>query len=431
MANQLPDYLQQYQAPDLNTQLSQNLGSAMPPHVSIGGGRFTLIDAANNEIPGAWHNPQVGVYIDACIADVNNVKSRIYFSGAYDSDAEGVRPDCFSDNGIAPSISCNSPQAPSCQPDPTGVHGCRWAVWGSKINPNGKKVPACSEKQKVALLIPGYDTLFLLAIPPNSHGPLREYVELCKGHGMNMANLITRISFVPGVQGTLQFHAVSYIDEPMARLRQAAYAEKKTDAIVGRNDVPRQAMIAPPNMEVAPNMSPGQIAHINAPQVQQALGQQAIGMMQQPATNIGQTAQQVQQPGFFAPVTLAPAAAQQPMMQTTPQGTPQFQNPSATSTIPNTAGQGGTAPIASPSDQQPTQRRRRRTAAEMAAANGAAGHPQPTGQAPQAPFPHPGAQQTAAASQVPSEGSFGIAQGQPAGANPEVSAMLDDFFGKT
>lgn len=286
MINQLPSYLQQYQAPDINTSLSQNLGSAMPPHVSIGGGRFTLIDAANNEIPGAWFDQKIGVYIDACIADVNNVKSRIYFAGAYDSDAEGVRPDCFSDNGIAPSTVASNPQAPSCQPDVTGQHGCRWAVWGSKINPNGKKVPACSEKQKVALLIPGYDMLFLLAIPPNSHGPLREYVELCKAHGMNMANLITRISFVPGVQGTLQFHAVSYIDEPLAKLRQAAYAEKKTDSIVGRNDVPRQAIAAP----------------VHQPQalIQQAPVQQPAMIPQQQPVQVQQPAQQVQQPGFFA-----------------------------------------------------------------------------------------------------------------------------------
>ena len=46
--------------------------------------------------------------------------------------------------------------------------------------------------------------------------------------------------------------------------------------------------------------------------------------------------------------------------------------------------------------------------------------------APQAPFPHPG--QTAA--QAAPAANFGIAQGQPAAANPELSAMLGDFFTK-
>jgi hypothetical protein len=374
MSNQLPAYLQQYQAPDVGNALSQNLGSAMPPHVSIGGGRFTLIDAANNELPGAWFDQKIGVYIDACIVDVNNVMSRIYFSGAYDNDAEGVRPDCWSDNGIGPSISASSPQAPSCQPDPTGQTGCKWAVWGSKINANGKKVPACSQKQKVALLIPasGFNTLFLLAIPPNSHGPLREYVERCKGNQMNIANLLTRISFVPGVQGTLMFQPVSYIDEPTAKLRQAAYAEKKTDALVGRNDVPRAG---PVQIATAPAQ-----AQIAAP------------------------VQQVQQPDPFV----------------SPSGSP------ATSAAPNPSTPGaGHAPTASNADPAPQQRRRRRTAAEIQAAQ----QPQPNGQAPQqpagapqAPFPHPG-QQTAP------EANFGIAQ--PAQADPALGAMLDDFFGKS
>jgi hypothetical protein len=386
MTNQLPAYLQAFQAPDVGNALSQNLGSAMPPHVSIGGGRFTLIDAANNELPGAWFDQKIGVYIDACIVDVNNVMSRIYFSGAFEPDAEGVRPDCWSDNGIGPSISASSPQAPSCQPDPTGQTGCKWAVWGSKINANGKKVPACSQKQKVALLIPasGFNTLFLLAIPPNSHGPLREYVERCKGNQMNIANLLTRISFVPGVQGTLQFHPVSYIDEATAKLRQAAYAEKKTDALVGRNDVPRagpaQTMLAP------------------------AQGAPLVGSA--PTQRIEASTQQVQQPA--------------PLL----------------STVASAASPAATAATSAPADSAPQQRRRRRTAAEMAQANGAAPAnqaPQQPAGAPQAPFPHPSSQE-ASAGQIPGQqtveqGNFGIAQ--PAQADPALGAMLDGFFGKS
>jgi hypothetical protein len=399
MTQNLPAYLQQYEAPDVGAALSANLGSAMPPHVSIGGGRFTLIDAGNNEIPVPTFDPQIGVYLDACIVDVNSVMSRIYFSGAYDADAEGVRPDCWSDNGIGPSISANSPQANSCQPDPTGQHGCKWAVWGSKINANGKKVPACSQKQKVALLIPGFPTLFLLAIPPNSHGPLREYVEKCKGNSTNMANLVTRISFVPGVQGTLQFQPVSYISEDIAKLRQAAYAEKKTDALVGRNDAPRTAgmLSAPvqqaPVQQLAPN-STGQAPLLTA----------------QPGSTM-----QVQQPTPFVPPVTAPVQTVQPAW-------------------PTDTGAGSATPQVSSSDPAPT-RRRRRTAAEMAAAQPATGQPAPA--APQAPFPHPRQQTTPQGQFQPSVApgalpgqldAFGMGQGQPAGADPAIAAVLDSFF---
>jgi hypothetical protein len=390
----LPAYLQHYEAPDVGAALSANLGSAMPPHVSIAGNKFTLVDAANNELQGAWFDQAIGVYIDACIVDVNNVKSRVYFAGAFDSNAEGVRPDCFSDNGIGPSISANAPQGATCQPDPERKgYGCFWSVWGSKINQNGKKVPACSEKQKMALLIPGYNTLFLLAVPPNSHGPLREYTEHCKAHGVNMANLMTRIWFSPGEVGTLLFRGLSYIDEPTAKLRQAAYVEKKTDALVGRNDVPRTAgSIAPPQQP-----APAQITS-----VERGAGQA--------------TAQQVQQPGFFD----ASGATNQPTGQASP----------SSSTAPVHS-----ASTTSPSEQPSAQRRRRRTTAEMQAANGttpaAAVVATPNGPALQAPFPHPGStvQGAASSGQTTSPpNQFGIAQGQPAAANPELAGMLDDFF---
>jgi hypothetical protein len=118
---------------------------------------------------------------------------------------------------------------------------------------------------------------------------------------------------------------------------------------------------------------------------------------------------QVQQPAPFVPNQPAPNAA-----------------------WPGSQGQPApTAATTSPSEPVPTGRRRRRTAAEMAqaapqGANGTA----PTA-APQAPFPHPQGT-TAFVANAPSEqakqGSFGIAQGQPATANPELAGMLNNFF---
>lgn len=413
MTQQLPAHLQQYQVPDIGATLAQNLGSAMPPHVSIGGNRFTLVDAANNEIPVPTFDPKIGVYLDACIVDVNDVMSRIYFAGQYDPNAEGVRPDCFSDNGVAPSASANSPQAPTCA-------ACSQALW-TKVNNQGNKVPWCTQKQKTALLIPGMPTLFLLSVPPGSHGLLREYVNLCKGNRVNIANLVTRISFAS--QGVLQFQAVTYIDAPTAQLRQAAYTEKKTDALVGRNDVARPAGAIAPPVQMPPPNSTGQ-----AP----LLTTQPGSTMQQPVSGVAQIN------GPFASATPALAAAQQPMTQTTPQGSPQWQNPSTTSTIPNTAAPAGTAPTASPSEPAPATRRRRRTAAEMAVQQPAPASGQATQAAPQAPFPHPG-QQTASQPQFPvtqtaagpqTDMGFGMAQGTPARADPAVTGMLDDFFGK-
>jgi hypothetical protein len=460
--SQLPSYLQQYQPRDIGATLAANLGSSMPPHVSISSNRFTLVDAANNEIPVPTFDPKLGPYLDAAIIDVNDVMSRIYFSGQYDSSAEGVRPDCFSDNGIGPSVSASSPQAPTCA-------ACPRSEW-TKINANGNKVPWCTQKQKVALLIPGFDVLFLLAVPPNSHGPMREYVNACKGNGVNIANLITRMWFVS--QGTLGFTprpggpAMAYIDQATAELRERAYAEKRTDALVGRTDTPRPAgQITAGNFNVSNVNGPGSagtyIAAVALPPQQPVQQTQQWPMQGQPQPPVqqGQWPQQMQQP--------APQQGQSPQQpahnhadQQMPVQWPQGQGgqasvpfaPPTTSPVTNAGGQGwpgqNAAPTAAPSSEQPaTGRRKRRTQAEIAAANGQ----QPPAGAPQAPFPHPGQQvqqsgpfaQTAPVGAptgtgaefatgpgtAPTQLEFGIGQGQPAGADANVQQALDSFFG--
>lgn len=385
---QLPAHLQNRQTRDIGTTLSQNLGTASPPYVSIQGGRFTLIDAAGNEAPVATFDPQIGVYLDACIIDVGDHISRVFYATKFDPSAQTFSPpDCWSDNGVGPSISATAPQSPTC-------NACPNAVWGSAISAQGKQIPACSMVQKVALLIPAYpQTIFLLRVPPNSHKHLRAYVELCRGNGTDLSNLMTRISFDQTTQGTLLFKAAAWIDEAAAELRQMAWNEKKTDALVGRNDVARPVDAALGNrIPYTATLAP--------PAQQTALATQ-------------QPAQQVQQPGPFVPTPAAgaaPASGQWP------------QNPAPT------------AATTSPSDPAPATRKRRRTAAEMAAATPGA----PNGQVPQqpaavaqAPFPHPG---QAAQSPGPqpgqpgntAAGSFGIAQ--PAAASSELSTMLDDFF---
>jgi hypothetical protein len=428
LTNQLPAHLQKYQARDIGTTALANLGSSMPPHVSIGNNRFTLIDAANNEIPVPTFDPRLGPYLDAAIIDVADVMSRIFYDGPYDSTAEGKRPDCFSDNGIGPSMSASAPQAPTCA-------ACPKSEW-TKVNPNGNKVPWCTQKYKVALVIPGFDTVFLLAVPPASHGPLREYMATCKGNNALASNLITRISFAK--QGILQFQPLSWIDEAVAQLRERAYAEKKTDSLVGRLDMPRPAgtiaAIQPvqqnsaltaittqpeqtgwpqghhPTTQASPN--PGGTPF--APLMQQTVQNWPQGQQAAPQT------QQVQQPGPFAPTPAQNAA--------NPGWPPQNPAPTAATT--------------SPSDPAPT-RRKRRTQAEIvadkiAAANGAQ---QPAG-AQQAPFPHPGQQtvqqsqaspagafpQSSSPAALPGQLEFGIGQGQPADDNSEVKNTLDSFF---
>jgi hypothetical protein len=244
---QLPDYLQNSNLPDFTDRLGANLGTGTPPYVSIQGQRFTLIDSVGDTEPVVTVDPKTGVpYLDCVIIDAGDHPSKIYFGHAFDPGAQSYSPPkCWSDNGVAPSVNCSEPQAVSCAADPTGVHGCKLAVWGSATSKvTGKGVPACGKYQKLALLIPGDDVEFLLRVPPNSLENLRAYNNKFKGHAFTVRDVVTRISFEAGGIGTLTFSGLGFIDEATAKQRNEVLIAKKTDALVGRGDKPRVLAIA-------------------------------------------------------------------------------------------------------------------------------------------------------------------------------------------
>lgn len=249
----VPDYLKNDNLPDFTDRLLGNLGTSSPPYLSIQGGRFTLFDSTGaSEIPMKIDpvtkqevpmvDPKTGLpYLDCCIIDANDHPSKIYFGHAFDPGAQNYSPPkCWSDNGIAPSVSCSEPQALSCTPDPEGKTGCKLAVWGSAVSKvSGKGIPACGKYQKLALLLPGDDIQFLLRVPPNSLDNLRNYLGKFKGQPIKLRDCLTRISFEPQGIGTLTFVGVGLIDQPTAIMRNEVLLAKKTDVLVGRGDVPR------------------------------------------------------------------------------------------------------------------------------------------------------------------------------------------------
>lgn len=249
MTSQFPDFLKNRQSKSLNETAAQVLGSSNPPHISILGGRFTLVDST-----GATEQVQT-LYLDVCVIDQLERKSKLYYAEAWRPD-EGKPPTCWSDNGVAPSVNAAEPQSPTCS-------ACELNVWGSEISKvSGKKVKACRDYLKLACVVPGDDLVFLLRLPPNSHKGLQGYVQRFQGTGVDLSDVVTRMKFQEGVQGTLEFAAVGYIDEPTFKMREEALAAKKTDALVGRTDVPRTAALAAPSGLANNDRRPGALVEL-------------------------------------------------------------------------------------------------------------------------------------------------------------------------
>ena len=375
--NQLPDYIRNRQgsAPSLAHKAIGVVGAGAGPYLSIMGDRFTFVDIAGNE------QPVQTLYVDVVIVDANEHMSKMYYATKYDPNVPS-RPTCFSDNGVAPSVSASEPQARTCQPDPTGTFGCKWAVWGSKISDMGSKVPACRDEHKLAIIVPGMpNSMFRLTVPPNSLTNWRAYVAKFLNAGFDISDVVTRLSFEGGGErGTLQFapSPQRWLDAATLAVRDQAVKTRASDMIVGRLDRPRQAAIAPPAALPHIEYVPGAPGHTVPPSTPFPAAAQAA------------TPFPVQNAAF--PSTQAA--------------------PAQTQTVPP-------AQAASPSD--PPARRRRRTKQEMEQANA---QQQPAAAALAAPAPAMAPFRPAANSGP----AFGMQEAPSP--NAELAANIESIFGR-
>jgi hypothetical protein len=201
----------------ISAAILADMGPGMHPRISIRGGSFALVDAAGMRYgaPVFLRNTPKGQVVTmlGVIIGSNPKKSRVFYGSKYDPDNPGP-PDCFSDNGLAPSSNSSEPQARTCGE-------CEWSKWGSdRSQLTGKKTKACDEKKKIAIMVVG-DTAGLsyeLQIPPATLKTMAVYAAtLAQGsppgesRKADMSDMVTAFSFVPGQTGLLEFEPFAWL----------------------------------------------------------------------------------------------------------------------------------------------------------------------------------------------------------------------------
>lgn len=240
--NQLPARFQNCQTRRVVAEAAATgLGSASPPYVSIKGGSFTLVDANGEREP-------INGPLDCVIIDTNAGVSRTFWGKdkPFDPNADAyVPPTCFSDNQIGASRNANEPQSANCST-------CQWNVWGSAVSKvSGKGVKACQAIKKIAILVPEWEFPFLLRVPVMSHENLRIYSDKFKGQKFDVSDVTTRVSFVHGEVGQLDFNVVDFTDDATETMVDKVLMAHATDALVGRGDMPVQGQLAVPERSAA------------------------------------------------------------------------------------------------------------------------------------------------------------------------------------
>lgn len=406
----LPAHLQGLVPTGMTARAADGMGSSLPPHISIQGNKFTFVDASGNEAPPM-------LTFDGYIIDISDHMNKRFYKKKYDQNATTYEPpNCWSSNGVGPSREATEPQSMTCEACPQNVRGSAISQM------SGAAIKACRDERWIAVMVPALGPMvFQAIISPGSFKNWKAYIAGLEHHKVEPFWVLTRFSFEDKTNGVLQFTMINYTAAEHLPVIQAALAEHKSDAIVGRLDQPRTAAIAGPVQQGAMSGGAG-------------VGQQMQIAPQAVAQNpgFGAPAQEVIPPGAQgnAPFTPGPA----------PGG---FAPPAASPQTATATGFVGTAPMnaapASPSEQPAPQQRRRRNAAAAAPAQNAA-PPAPQAQqggfqttaAPQAPFGQPvagaapGGFAPAQPAPAPAGNNFGIAQGAPV--NPEMSAMLTNLF---
>jgi hypothetical protein len=233
-----PAYLGSVPTDDSLEKALATLGPSKFPYVSIKDSRFTLIDVTGNQMP----IPKLT--LDCVIIALNPNRSKVYFGGPYDP-SSALPPICWSDNGIAPSVSASQPQSVQCDT-------CPHDAWGSAVSALGNDVKACADQRKLALYLPEFSDqgLWLLRVPPNSLKNLKNYFLNFQKYQIKVWEVFTQISFEAGKVGTLTFTSPGqYIPETIAPTVVHMVTSHAADAMIGMLDRPRQGALPSPNTQ--------------------------------------------------------------------------------------------------------------------------------------------------------------------------------------
>lgn len=156
-------------------------GGVSVPRISMRAGRFRLVEGGVETT--------VGVNLDVIVVGVNPKVSKVFYSGAWDPNAESNRPACFSNDGTKPDAAVENPVANACAT-------CPHNVLGSKMLPSGAKSKMCADQRHIAVVAAADPSkVYSLTIPVSGMKGLREYFTELANYGIGPEEAITELGF--------------------------------------------------------------------------------------------------------------------------------------------------------------------------------------------------------------------------------------------
>lgn len=198
--------------------------------IGLKGSRFRLI--VNGVEEGVFEEN----YLDVIVLGAAPAVSRQYYEGAYNSSGENKPPVCYSADGIVPAADVKNKQSDKCMLCPQNAKG-------SKIV-DGMQYKACGYFRRMVVMLAG-DTedrrvfkldvkaqgLFGDGSKDGTKQGLNDYIKMVGNRGIDIAMLVTRISFdVNASVPKLLFAPYRYVtDEEVAAVQDLVHSDEVTN----------------------------------------------------------------------------------------------------------------------------------------------------------------------------------------------------------
>lgn len=180
----VPDYIKEVEVDELTRSLG---GSSGMKRISIRGSVFRML--VNGEEIAKNESRAMNIVI------VNGTKyvARKFYEGAY-TPGESTPPDCWSNDGITPDASIESPQHANCE-------GCPQNIKGS----GSGESRACRFEKRLAVVLADdiKGSVYQLILPSKSyfgkgdidHMPFEQYAKYISSQGYNINMMVTEMKF--------------------------------------------------------------------------------------------------------------------------------------------------------------------------------------------------------------------------------------------
>lgn len=248
--SKLPAHLAKVNVAQLNADLTSHAAPGGFPVVSIKGKVFAIVrDGERKVLPNPKDPDSPATAIDVVLLKVNKGTSKVFYAKGYQEGSDGVKPDCFSNDGQRPDASIEAPQSRNCAV-------CKWNQWGSKVSESGSKGKACQDSVRMAIATPNLlNDPYLLRVPPASIRSLGEYGQMLAKRGVAYNMVVTKVGFdMAAPNPKLTFKPVGLLDEDSFEKVQETIDSDTVSQILGVAAVAPVGVTEPESEEIDVSM---------------------------------------------------------------------------------------------------------------------------------------------------------------------------------